>query len=162
MSEERLRVAIDEAGMGTGSRSEDLELRWSRSTSLLGLVRVSQILHAMRQAAAFILQISRPSIRHSRSRATPGHSTHKNIDARYWCNALAERLGRFLYDESASVRNVGVFLTALSQRRKRAAQADRRKDIFSHARARIAQPRHHPQRRDIGLPVGPGNCGGRR
>jgi DNA-binding response OmpR family regulator len=72
MSEERLRIAIDEAGMG--SWDLDLrthELRWSRSHYTLQLTKCG--------AVAFIPQTSPVSKQRKHSRVTRTRSIHRNI-----------------------------------------------------------------------------------
>jgi PAS domain S-box-containing protein len=141
VSEERLRLAIDEARMGTW----DLDLRtgesrWSRSHyELLGYAPPEDL----SEFANYQMWISRvlPEDRESAQKALFGaRDTHSLYSHEYrivradtgavrWARAL----GRFLYDESGTaLRSVGVVFDDTDRKVAEIAlrDADRRKDVF--------------------------------
>ena len=138
-SEERLRIAIDEAGMATWDL--DLrtgELRWSRSCyTLLGLApnESNQAISEMWRNRVHPEDLAGVEIAIAKSRDT--HSLYSQeyriIRADTGVVRWLRVLGRFLYDESAvPVRSVGVFFDDTERKAAEIAlrEADQRKDIF--------------------------------
>ncbi len=138
-SEERLRIAIDEAGMGTWDM--DLrtgDLRWSRSTfTLLGL-RPAESDHAKYEAWRSRVHpedIEAIDAALLRSRATRSllSQEYRVIRADTGAVRWFRALGRFLYDESGvPVRNVGVVFDDTERKTAEIGlrEADHRKDVF--------------------------------
>jgi PAS domain S-box-containing protein len=138
-SEERLRIAIDEAGMGTW----DLDLRtqevlWSRSHyRLLGLLPDES------RPATYEMWRSRvhpedlagveSELKKSRDTQSLYSQEHRIIRADNGAVRWLRVLGRFLYDEAGvAVRSVGVFFDDTDRKAAEIAlrEADRRKDVF--------------------------------
>jgi len=139
MSEERLRIAIDEAGMGTWDldlRSQ--ELRWSRSHyTLLGLVPDESNLasYEMWRGRVHPADIARVEAAISASRDTRSLYSQEYRIVRADTGAVRwlRVLGRFLYDAAGlPVRNVGVVFDDTDRKTAEIAlrEADQRKDVF--------------------------------
>lgn len=139
INDERLRIAVDEAGMGTWDldlRTQDM--RWSRSLFLLlGLVP-NESNHATYQSwreqvypADFAaVEAAFSNSRNSRSLFS---QQFRIIRADNGAVRWLRVVGRFLYDESgAAVRNVGVAFDDTDRKEAEIAllEADRRKDVF--------------------------------
>jgi PAS domain S-box-containing protein len=138
-SEERLRIAIDEAGMATWDLDlRTQELRWSRSCyALLGLVSGESSLATsdMWRNRVHPEDLAGVELAIATSRDT--HSLHSQEYRIIRADTGAVRwlrvLGRFLYDDSAvPVRSVGVFFDDTERKAAELAlrEADQRKDIF--------------------------------
>jgi PAS domain S-box-containing protein len=138
-SEERLRIAIDEAGMATWDLDvRTRELRWSRSHyTLLGLVpeesnlATYEMWHArVHPADLATVETALSDSRESRSLFSQEYRIIRaDTGAVRWLRVL----GRFLYDESGlPVRNVGVVFDDTDRKSAEIAlfEADRRKDVF--------------------------------
>jgi PAS domain S-box-containing protein len=140
-SEERLRIAIDEAGMGTWDLDlRTNELRWSRSHyELLGFVAApdnSQFAtYEMWRSCVHPADIDMVEAALWEARDTQALLSHEyrinraDTGAVRWMRVL----GRFLYDESgAAVRGVGVLFDNTDRKTAELAlqQADQRKDVF--------------------------------
>jgi PAS domain S-box-containing protein len=141
VSEERLRLAIEEAGMGTW----DLDLRtnqarWSRSHyELLGYSPPSD----MSQLATFDMWINRVhpedltsvqnALMNARDTQTLYSQEYRIIRADTGAVRWLRALGRFLYDDSGvPVRSVGVDFDDTDRKTAEIAlrDADHRKDVF--------------------------------
>ncbi len=141
VSEERLRLAVEEAGMGTWDLDlRSNESRWSRSHyELLGYSPPTD----RSQVATYQMWINRvhPEDRESAQAALFGardtqslysheyRITRADTGAVRWVRAL----GRFLYDESGTpLRSVGVVFDDTDRKSAEIAlrEADQRKDIF--------------------------------
>jgi PAS domain S-box-containing protein len=138
-SEERLRIAIDEAGMGTWDHDlRTQELRWSRSfCALLGLApnESKPATYEVWRARVHPEELTGVETALTTSRDT--HSLysqeHRIIRADTGAVRWLRVLGRFLYDESgAPVRYVGVCFDDTERKAAELAlrDADRRKDVF--------------------------------
>ena len=140
VSEERLRIAIDEAGMGTWDLDlKHQELRWSRSHyTLLGSDPDDSESRNPRRcgAVAFIPRISgwwRQRSHKSRDTQTLYSQEYRIIRADTGAVRWLRVLGRFLYDESgAPIRSVGVCFDDTDRKVAEIAlrDADQRKDVF--------------------------------
>ena len=141
VSEERLRIAIDEAGMGTWDLDlRTNELRGSRSLyDLLGFVPTpdnSQFTtyeiwrNCVHPADIEAVEAALSESRDSRSLLSHEYRINRaDTGAVRWMRVL----GRFLYDESgAAVRGVGVLFDNTDRKTAELAlhQADQRKDVF--------------------------------
>jgi len=139
VSEERLRIAIDEAGMGTWDLDlRTQESRWSRSHyTLLGLPpdATGHATYEMWRSRVHPADLALAEAAFSKSRDTQTLSSQEyriiraDTGAVRWLRAL----GRFLYDESAAaVRSVGVFFDDTDRKTAEMAlrEADQRKDVF--------------------------------
>lgn len=138
-SEERLSIAIDEAGMGTWDfdlRSH--ELRWSRSQyALLGLVPdgSNAATYEMWRGRVHPADLANVEAALSKSRDTQSlySQEYRIIRADTGAVRWLRVLGRFLYDESGvPVRHVGVFFDDTDRKAAEIAlrEADQRKDVF--------------------------------
>jgi PAS domain S-box-containing protein len=138
-SEERLRIAIDEAGMGTWDFDlRTHEMRWSRSHyALLGLVpdESNPTTYQMWRSQVHPADLADVDAAIIKSRDTQSlYSAEYRIirpdtGAVRWLRVF----GRFLYDESGvPVRNVGVFFDDTDRKAAEIAlrEADQRKDVF--------------------------------
>jgi signal transduction histidine kinase len=139
INDERLRIAVDEADMGTWDldlRTEDM--RWSRSLFLLlGLVP-NESSHATYQSwreRVYPADFAAVEAAFSKSRNSRSLFSQQfriiRVDngAVRWLRVV----GRFLYDESgAAIRNVGVAFDDTDRKEAEIAllEADRRKDVF--------------------------------
>ncbi len=139
VSEERLRIAVDEAGMGTWDLDlRTQELRWSRSSfTLLGLVPDESNLacNEMWRSRVHPADLASVDAALSQSRNTRSlySQEYRIIRADTGAVRWLRVLGRFLYDESGvPVRNVGVFFDDTERKAAEIAlrEADRRKDVF--------------------------------
>jgi PAS domain S-box-containing protein len=138
VSEERLRIAVDEAGMGTWDLDlRTQELRWSRSSfKLLGLVPdESNLRSEMWRTRVHPADLASVDAALSQSRNTRSlySQEYRIIRADTGAVRWLRVLGRFLYDESGvPVRNVGVFFDDTERKAAELAlrEADRRKDVF--------------------------------
>lgn len=139
VSEERLRIAIDEAGMGTWDLDlRTQELRWSRSSfTLLGLVPSESNLarNEIWRSRVHPADLASVDTALSQSRNTRSlySQEYRIIRADTGAVRWLRVLGRFLYDESGvPVRNVGVFFDDTDRKVAEIAlrEADRRKDVF--------------------------------
>jgi PAS domain S-box-containing protein len=139
VSEERLRLATNEAGMGTW----DLDLRsgvlrWSRSHyELLGYAPDDSQLATMPMWMSRIHPEDREAVETALADARERQSLYSqeyrivraDTEAVRWLRAI----GRFLYDESGNaIRGVGVFFDDTDRKTAELAlhEADQRKDIF--------------------------------
>jgi PAS domain S-box-containing protein len=138
-SEERLRVAIDEAGMGTWDLDlRTHELRWSRSHyALLGYVPEDSNLatEEMWRSRVFPedLKAVEAAFTASRDRQTLYSQEFRIVRADTGAERWLRVLGRFLYDESgAPIRSVGVLFDDTERKNAEISlrEADRRKDVF--------------------------------
>ncbi|HUE09796.1 MAG TPA: ATP-binding protein, partial [Steroidobacteraceae bacterium] len=138
-SEERLRIAIDEAGMGTWDLDlRTLEVRWSRSHyRLLGLVPDESNLatYQMWRSRVHPADIADVETALTKSRDTQSlySQEYRIIRADTGAVRWLRVLGRFLYDETGvAVRNVGVFFDDTDRKAAEIAlrEADQRKDVF--------------------------------
>jgi PAS domain S-box-containing protein len=139
VSEERLRIAIDEAGMGTWDLDlRTQELRWSRSSfTLLGLVPDESNLACdetwrSRVHPADLASVD-AALSQSRNTRSLYSQEYRIIRADTGAVRWLRVLGRCLYDESGvPVRNVGVFFDDTERKAAEMAlrEADRRKDVF--------------------------------
>ena len=138
VSEERLRIAVDEAGMGTWDLDlRTQELRWSGSSfKLLGLVPdESNLCNEMWRSRVHPADLASVDAALSQSRDTRSlySQEYRIIRADTGAVRWLRVLGRFLYDESGvPVRNVGVFFDDTERKAAEIAlrEADRRKDVF--------------------------------
>ena len=139
MSEERLRIAIDEAGMGTWDLDlRTRELRWSRSHyTLLGLVPDDSNLatYEMWRSRVHPADLAAVETALTKSRDTQSlySQEYRIIRADTGAVRWLRVLGRFLYDEpDVPVRNVGVVFDDTDRKAAEIAlrEADQRKDIF--------------------------------
>ncbi len=139
ISEERLRIAIDEAGMGTWDRDlRSGELRWSASLyRLLGLAPSESNLTSFQawRERVHPADIGAVEAALAKSRETRSLFSHEYriIRADSGTVRWLRVLGRFLYDESGvPVRNVGVVFDDTDRKEAEIAlrEADRRKDVF--------------------------------
>jgi len=141
VSEERLRIAVDEAGMGTWDLDlRTNEARWSRSLyELLGYAPPTD----SAQPATDDLWISRihpedreavqTAIRNARDTQSLYSREYRIIRADTGAVRWLRALGRFLYDEAGRpVRSVGVNFDDTDRKTAEIAlrDADRRKDVF--------------------------------
>ncbi len=138
-SEERLRIAIDEAGMGTWDLDlRTQELRWSRSHfTLLGLAPNESNLASHDLWRSRLHPADLPDVETALSRSRDSQSLYSQEYRIIRADTGAVRwlrvLGRFLYDESgAAVRNVGVSFDDTDRKVAEIAlrEADQRKDVF--------------------------------
>jgi PAS domain S-box-containing protein len=138
-SEERLRLAIDEAGMGTWDLDlRTHELRWSRSHyTLLGLNpdESTPATFEMWRNRVHPADLKGVEAALSNSRDTQALYTQEYRIIRADTGAVRwlRVLGRFLYDESATpVRSVGVIFDDTDRKAAEIGlrEADRRKDVF--------------------------------
>jgi PAS domain S-box-containing protein len=139
MSEERLRIAIDEAGMGTFDLDlRTHELRWSRSHyTLLGLVPDDSNLATYEMWRSRVHPADLAAVEAALTQSRDTHSLYSQEYRIIRADTGAVRwlrvLGRFLYDESGvPVRKVGVFFDDTDRKAAEIAlrEADQRKDIF--------------------------------
>jgi PAS domain S-box-containing protein len=139
MSEERLRIAIDEAGMGTWDLDlRTHELRCSRSHyKLLGLVPDESNLATYETWRDRVhpadLATVETAMTESRDTKSLYSQEYRIIRADTGAVRWLRVLGRFLYDESgAPVRSVGVFFDDTDRKTAELAlrEADQRKDVF--------------------------------
>jgi PAS domain S-box-containing protein len=139
MSEERLRIAIDEAGMGTWNLDlQTGELRWSRSHyTLLGFEPEESNLatHAMWRSRIHPadLEMVETALAQSRDAQTLYSQEYRIIRADSGAVRWLRVLGRFLYDESGvPIRSVGVAFDDTDRKVAEIAlrDADQRKDVF--------------------------------
>jgi PAS domain S-box-containing protein len=139
LSEERLRIAIDEAGMG--SWELDLrthELRWSRSHyALLGLEPDESTLATYEMWRSRIypadLEAVEAALAKSRDTQTLYSQEYRIIRADTGEVRWLRVLGRFLYDEAGTpMRSVGVAFDDTDRKAAEIAlrEADQRKDVF--------------------------------
>ena len=138
-SEERLRIAIDEAGMGTWDYDlRTHEVRWSRSHyTLLGLVadESSPATQQMWRSRVHPEDLEQVESELARSQDTQSlySQEYRIIRADTGAVRWLRVLGRFLYDESGvPVRSVGVLFDDTDRKAAEIAlrEADRRKDVF--------------------------------
>jgi PAS domain S-box-containing protein len=138
-SEERLRIAIDEAGMGTWDVDlRNQELRWSRSHyTLLGLTPDESRLANLEMWRSRVhpedLELTEAALQESRDAKTLYSQEYRIIRADTGAVRWLRSLGRFLYDESgAAVRSVGVCFDDTDRKTAEMAlrEADQRKDVF--------------------------------
>jgi PAS domain S-box-containing protein len=139
VSEERLRIAIDEAGMGTWDLDlRTQELRWSRSHfTLLGLVpdesnRATNEMWRSRVHPADLAAVETTLSQSLITRALYSQE-YRIIRADTGAVRWLRVFGRYLYDESGvAVRNVGVFFDDTDRKAAEIAlrEADQRKDVF--------------------------------
>jgi PAS domain S-box-containing protein len=138
-SEERLRIAIDEAGMATWDFDlRTRELRWSRSHyTLLGLVpdESNPVTYEMWRSRIHSMDLADVEAALSQSRDTQSlySQEYRIIRADSGAVRWLRVLGRFLYDESGvAVRNVGVVFDDTDRKAAEIAlrEADQRKDVF--------------------------------
>ena len=140
-SEERLRIAVDEAGMGTWDLDlRTNEARWSRSLyELLGYAPPTDI----SQLATYDMWMSRvhpedreavqAALHNSRHAQSLYSQEYRIIRADTGAVRWLRAFGRFLYDESGiPVRSVGVNFDDTDRKTAEMAlrEADRRKDVF--------------------------------
>ena len=138
-SEERLRVAIDEAGMGTWDLDmRTRELRWSRSHyALLGYIPDESKLASEQlwRSRVHPEDLGAVDAAFSKSRDTRTLFSQEfrinraDTGAVRWLRVL----GRFLYDESGEpIRSVGVLFDDTDRKTAEIGlrEADRRKDVF--------------------------------
>ena len=139
VSEERLRIAIEEAGMATWDFDlRTQELRWSRSHfTLLGLVPDESNLASYEMWRSRVHPADLASVDAADSQARDTRSLYSQEYRIIRADTGAVRwlrvLGRFLYDESGvPVRKVGVFFDDTDRKAAEIAlhEADRRKDVF--------------------------------
>ena len=139
MSEERLRIAIDEAGMGTWNLDlKTQELRWSRSHyTLLGFEpdETNLATHAMWRSRIYPADLGmvEAALAQSRDTQTLYSQEYRVIRADTGAVRWLRVLGRFLYDESAvPIRSVGVAFDDTDRKVAEIAlrDADQRKDVF--------------------------------
>jgi PAS domain S-box-containing protein len=139
MSEERLRIAIDEAGMGTWNLDlKTQELRWSRSHyTLLGFEPDESNLatHAMWRSRIYPADLGmvEAALAQSRDAQTLYSQEYRIIRADTGAVRWLRVLGRFLYDESGvPTRSVGVAFDDTDRKVAEIAlrDADQRKDVF--------------------------------
>jgi PAS domain S-box-containing protein len=139
VSEERLRIAIDEAGMGTWDLDlRTQESRWSRSHyTLLGLLPDESNLATYEMWRSRVhpadLELVEAAFSKSRDTQTLSSQEYRIIRADTGAVRWLRALGRFLYDESgAAVRSVGVFFDDTDRKTAEMAlrEADQRKDVF--------------------------------
>jgi PAS domain S-box-containing protein len=138
-SEERLRIAINEAGMGTWDLDlRTHELRWSRSHyALLGLEPGESSLATDELWRSRIYPADRETVEaalsKSREMQTLYSQEYRIIRADTGAVRWLRVLGRFLYDESgAATRSVGVSFDDTERKAAEIAllEADQRKDVF--------------------------------
>jgi PAS domain S-box-containing protein len=138
-SEERLRIAIDEAGMGTWDLDlRTQEVRWSRSHyRLLGLVpdESGPATYEMWRSRVHAEDLADVETALTKSRDTQSlySQEYRIIRADTGAVRWLRVFGRFLYDESGvAVRNVGVFFDDTDRKAAEIAlrEADQRKDVF--------------------------------
>ena len=149
VSEERLRIAIDGAGMGTWDLDlRTQELRWSRSSfTLLGLVPSESNLarNEIWRSRVHPADLASVDTALSQSRNTRSlySQEYRIIRADTGAVRWLRVLGRFLYDESGVLRNVGCFLTTpIAKAEIALREADRRKDVLPRWRTNCATPWH--------------------
>jgi PAS domain S-box-containing protein len=139
MSEERLRLAIDEADMGTWDLDlRTHELRWSRSTyTLLGMVPQESNLAGLEMWRSRIHQADladvETALTASRGTRSLYSQEYRIIRADTGAVRWLRVLGRFLYDQSGeAVRSVGVLFDDTDRKAAEIAlrDADKRKDVF--------------------------------
>jgi PAS domain S-box-containing protein len=139
ISEERLRIAIDEAGMGTwDSDLRTHEERWSRSHyTLLGLVsdESNPATHQMWRSRVHPADLAEVETALTKARDTQSlySQEYRIIRADTGAVRWLRVLGRYLYDESGvPVRSVGVLFDDTDRKAAEIAlrEADRRKDVF--------------------------------
>ena len=138
-SEERLRIAIDEAGMGTWDFDlRTHEMRWSRSHyALLGLVpdEANPTTYQMWRSLVHPADLPDVDAAIIKSRDTQSlySAEYRIIRADTGAVRWLRVFGRFLHDDSgAPVRNVGVFFDDTDRKAAEIAlrEADHRKDVF--------------------------------
>jgi PAS domain S-box-containing protein len=138
-SEERLRVAIDEAGMGTWDLNlRTQELRWSRSLyALLGYATDESHLASEEMWRSRIFPEDLAAVESTFSKCRQNRSLYSQEFRIVRADTGAVRwlrvLGRFLYDESGEpIRSVGVLFDDTDRKTAEMGlrEADRRKDVF--------------------------------
>lgn len=138
-SEERLRIAVDEAGMATWDLDlRTRESRWSRSHyTLLGLAPNESNLATDQMWRSLIHPADLAGVESALAKSRGTHSLYSQeyriIRADTGEVRWLRVLGRYLYDESgAAVRNVGVFFDDTDRKAAEIAlrEADHRKDVF--------------------------------
>ncbi len=138
-SEERVRIAIDEAGMATWDLDlRTQELRWSRSHyTLLGLVPDESSLATYEMWHSRVhpedLVSVETALAKSRDTRTLYSQGYRIIRADTGAVRWLRVIGRYLYDEAGEpVRNVGVFFDETDRQAAEIAlrEADQRKDVF--------------------------------
>jgi len=138
-SEERLRIAVDEAGMATWDVDlRTQELRWSRSCfSLLGLLSDEPSVATSEMWRNRVHPEDLAGVELAIAKSRDAHSLYSQEYRIIRADTGAVRwlrvLGRFLYDDSgAPVRSVGVFFDDTERKAAELAlrEADQRKDIF--------------------------------
>jgi PAS domain S-box-containing protein len=138
-SEERLRIAIDEAGMGTWDLDlRTNELRWSRSHyTLLGYAPLESNLATEEMWRTRIFPADFEAVETNFSRSRDAKTLYSQEFRIVRADTAAVRwlrvLGRFLYDESgAPIRSVGVLFDDTDRKTAEISlrEADRRKDVF--------------------------------
>jgi PAS domain S-box-containing protein len=139
LSEERLRIAINEAGMGTWDQDlKTHELRWSRSHyTLLGYEPEESNLASLEMWRSRIHPEDRASVDAallaSRDSQLLYSQEYRIIRADTGAVRWLRVLGRFLYDEAGiPTRGVGVSFDDTDRKTAEIAlrEADRRKDVF--------------------------------
>jgi PAS domain S-box-containing protein len=139
VSEERLRIAVDEAGMATWDVDlRTQEFRWSRSHyTLLGLVPDESNLATYEVWRNRIHPADLTGVESALARSRDAHSLYSQEYRIIRADSGEVRwlrvLGRFLYDESgAPVRNLGVLFDDTDRKAAEIAlrEADQRKDVF--------------------------------
>jgi PAS domain S-box-containing protein len=139
LSEERLRLAIDEAGMGTWDHDlRTQEMRWSRSHyTLLGLPPHESNLASDEMWRQRVHPEDLAEVEAALAASCEAHSLrsqeYRIIRADTGAIRWLRVLGRYLYDESgAAVRYVGVCFDDTDRKAAELAlrEADRRKDVF--------------------------------
>jgi PAS domain S-box-containing protein len=138
-SEERLRIAIDEAGMGTWDFDlRTHEVRWSRSHyTLLGLVpdESNPLTYQTWRSRVHPADLADVEAALTKSRDTQSlySQEYRIIRADTGAVRWLRVLGRYLYDESGvPVRSVGVLFDDTDRKAAEIAlrEADQRKDVF--------------------------------
>jgi PAS domain S-box-containing protein len=138
-SEERLRVAIDEAGMGTWDLNlRTQELCWSRSHyALLGYAPDESHLATEEMWRSRVLPEDLAAVESAFAKSRQSRSLYSQEFRIVRADTGAVRwlrvLGRFLYDESGEpIRSVGVLFDDTDRKTAEMGlrEADRRKDVF--------------------------------
>ncbi len=139
ISEERLRIAVEEAGMGTWDLDlETGEMRWSRSHfRLLGLPDNDSNMATDELWRSRVHPEDLAEVETAHATARDGHSLYSQEYRIIRADSGAVRwlrvFGRFLYDEDGKpVRSVGVLFDDTDRKAAEVAlrEADQRKDVF--------------------------------